>query len=367
MAAQAPEAQRPSSAVGPDGGSIAKAASASPSTAPSKEEQAVVAAEPPASLLTWARIFFSVDPTWLDYLLITVGTLSAAAAGVPFPLMGIIFGELVDEMNGATCASNEAGGDPFSHESEINSRVLIIVYIAIAAFVLIYTYVLSWSLVSQRLAQRLRGRYIAALLRQPPSFFDARIAGGEVSSRLHGDMTAVQAGTSEKVGILIASISFFITAYIIAFIKQPKLAGMLVSLVPAFMIMAIIGSIFVTKHAARAAEGAASASSIASEALTNVTVVQAFGAGPRLEEKFAEHAATARSAGIRKGMFAALQAGMLYFIAYSANALAFWQGSRMVADTMRGEGNESIGQIYTVIFLLVDGMCQLFTSSDLTY
>ncbi|KAK0634414.1 P-loop containing nucleoside triphosphate hydrolase protein [Bombardia bombarda] len=306
----------------------------------------------------YLRIFVAVDPTWLDMLLLLIGTLAAAAAGVPFPLMGIIFGQLVDDMNAATCivadAATDSNVNPFEFEGAINSKVLLLVYIAIGAFCLIYAYVLSWSLVSQRLAQRLRARYVAALLRQPPAFFDARVAAGEVSSRLHGDMTAVQAGTSEKVGILIASISFFITAYVISFIKQPKLAGMLVSLVPAFLLMAMGGGFFVGKFMARNSESMASASSIASEALTNITVVQAFGAGPRLEAKFAEHAANARTAGTKRGFVSAFQAGMLYFIAYSANALAFWQGSRMVVASLNGDGGESIGQIYTVIFLLVD-------------
>lgn len=272
--------------------------------------------------------------------------------------MGILFGELVDDMNSATCAADGslAATDPFAYEDAINDKVLQLVYIAIAAFVLIYVYVLSWSLVSQRLAQRLRAKYVAALLRQPPGFLDTRAAAaGEVSSRLHGDMTAVQAGTSEKVGILIASISFFVACYVVGFIKQAKLAGILVSLIPAFLLMALGGGFFVQKFMAKSAGGVAAASSIASEALQHVAVVQAFGAAPRLERKFAEHVASARSAGVRKGVAAAVQAGLLYFIAYSANALAFWQGSRMVVDSMRGYGGETVGQIYTVVFLLVDG------------
>jgi hypothetical protein len=47
---------------------------------------------------------------------------------------------------------------------------------------------------------------------------------------------------------------------------------------------------------------------------------------------------------------------LLYFIAYSANALAFWQGSTQIADMVEGNGGASVGDIYTVILLLVDGM-----------
>ncbi|KAK4228120.1 putative multidrug resistance protein [Podospora fimiseda] len=349
-APEASEEKRPASAVA--GEAAEKSVSESP----------VPAAEPPVpgGLFAYFRIFAAANPTWIDICLLITGTISAAAAGIPFPLMGIIFGELVDNLNDATCAADgtitpNVNPDPFVYESAINDKVLKLVYIAIAALVLIYIYVCSWSLFSQRLAQRLRAKYVSALLRQPPGFFDARAAAaGEVSTRLHADMTAVQAGTSEKVGVLIASTSFFIACYVVSFIKQAKLAGILVSMVPAFVLVAMGGGFFVQKYMARATESNAAASSIAGEALQHVAVVQAFGAAPRLERKFAEHAAVARGAGAKKGYAAAFQAGMLYWIAYSANALAFWQGSRMVVDTMRGNGTETIGQIYTVVFLLVD-------------
>ncbi|KAK1751077.1 Leptomycin B resistance protein pmd1 [Echria macrotheca] len=355
MTVQAPETQISSTGV------TAAAAAESPETSLQDSPNAAdpaAAPPPPTSLFSYLRIFGAANPSWLDYLLILTGVLAAAAAGVPFPLMGIIFGQLVDDMNSATCAAEQS--DPFAYEGAINDKVLQLVYIAIGAFCLIYIYVLSWSLVSQRLAQRLRARYIAALLRQPPAFFDARLAAGEVSSRLHGDMTAIQAGTSEKVGILIASTSFFVTAYIVAFIKEAKLAGMLISLIPAFLIMAFIGGFFMQKHGGAASDEIAAASSIASEALSHVTVVQAFGAAPKLEEKFAAHVAKARASGIKKSAAAAVQAGMLYFIAYSANALAFWQGSRMVVEAVLNPGSgSSVGQIYTVVFLLVDACVML--------
>ncbi|EAA34173.1 P-loop containing nucleoside triphosphate hydrolase protein [Neurospora crassa] len=336
-------------------------------------ETAVATPPPPAppkepltkKLFGYVRIFFSADPTWTDYLLLLIGTISALAAGVPFPLMGIVFGQLVDDMNGATCAVEQHDTNPFRYEHDINDKVLIIVYIAIAAFCLIYIYVLSWSLISQRLAARLRNKYVSALLRQPPAFFDTRAAGGEVSTRLHGDMAALQAGTSEKVGVLLASISFFITAYVVAFIKQAKLAGILISMIPAYLAMGLVGGAYFQKYMIKAAGAIASASSIASEALKNVIVVQAFGAAPRLEAKFADHMATARDAGIKRGMSAAVQAGLLYFIAYAGNALAFWEGSRMVADAMAGKGSETIGQIYTVIFILVDACVVLGNISPL--
>lgn len=277
--------------------------------------------------------------------------------------MGIIFGQLVDNMNSATCEAEEVGTS-HSYEHAINDRVLMLVYIAVAALVLIYIYVTCWSIVSQRLAQRVRDRYFRNLLRQEPAFFDDRTAG-EVSSRLNGDIQAIQSGTSEKVGAFLASASFFVTAYIVAFIKEARLAGMLVSLIPAFLLMAMIGGGFIAKFSGTMSDAIGSASSIASEALEHVGVIQVFGAAPRLEAKFADHVATARSAGIKKAVTAGIQAGLLYFIAYAANSLAFWQGSRFLYKAMTGHGDSTIGEIYTVVYILVDGCVVLGTVAPL--
>ncbi|KAL7622964.1 hypothetical protein AAE478_006643 [Parahypoxylon ruwenzoriense] len=307
---------------------------------------------------TWRRVytFFQLllctEPTWLDMCLMTTGFILAVAAGIPYPLMGILFGQLLDNLNGATC-NVESSLNASEFQYNINSIITKLVSIAAAQFVLVYCHTVCWNIQSQRLMHRLRDRYFQHLLRQEPSFFNNRHAG-EVSARLDEEFTAIQTGTSEKVGRMIGQCSFFVTAYVVAFIKQPALAGMLVSLVPAFLLMTVAGSYFFKKFAGKSAESFAAASSIASEALSHISVVQAFDAGPRLEAKFARHIALARKFGTKKALVAGTQAGLLYFIAYSSNALAYWQGSRMISDAINGKGGATLGQIYTVVFLLVD-------------
>ncbi|KAK5988670.1 ABC transporter 1 [Cladobotryum mycophilum] len=306
-------------------------------------------------LFSYFQLLVYANPTWLDISLLLVGTVSAAAAGVPFPLMGILFGQLVDDLNAASCSSEAPSPQTASRiQSAVNDKVLELTYIGIASFVLIYIYVVCWSVFSRRLETRIRDRYFQTLLRQDATFYDKRQAG-ELSSRLNADVQAVQSGTSEKVGICIACTSFFLTAYIVAFIKNTKLAAMLISLIPAFILMAGLGSAFTQKFSGAMSDAIASASSVAQEALSNIAVVQAFGAGPRLEAKFASRMMIAQKEGIKKAAAGAIQAGTLYFIAYSANALSFWQGSRQIVATLsKGGDGVSVGEIYTVIFLLVD-------------
>ncbi|KAF5233671.1 hypothetical protein FANTH_12470 [Fusarium anthophilum] len=307
------------------------------------------------SFFIYFQLLFYANPSWVDILLLVVGTLAASGAGAPFPLMGIIFGQLVNDLNTASCDDGEIASQysPKELQDNINKKVVMITWIGVISFALIYTYIVSWSIFSRRLENRIRDRYFMSILLQDATFFDKRQAG-EITSRLNVDIQAIQSGTSEKVGIILGCTSFFVSSYVVAFIKNTTLAGILVSLVPAFMLLATVGSMFTAKFATVMSEKIASASSIASEALANIPVVQAFGAGPRLEAIFAERMKGARKQGINKAFVAAIQAGMLYFIAYSANALAFWQGSTQIASMVEGNGGASVGDIYTVILLLVD-------------
>lgn len=301
------------------------------------------------------QLLFYANPTWLDRILVVVGTIAAIAAGVPFPLVGIVFGQLVDNLNTATCDSSVTGSTDGLQDS-IDHKVLLLFYLSVATFVCIYTHCVCWSIASQRLGQRVRDRYLKSILGQDIEFFD-NLQPGEVSSRLNGDIQAIETGTSEKVGVFLTCVTFCITAYVIAFIKNPKLAGMLISLIPAFLLMTIVGGHFTQKYSTKVSNAFDKASGIASEALSNVGLVHALGAQNRLEGNYRTHLKEAKKEGINKATASAIQAGTLYFIAFAANALAYWQGSRKIAESVEfgADNGASAGAIYTVIFILVDG------------
>ncbi|KAL4785311.1 P-loop containing nucleoside triphosphate hydrolase protein [Aspergillus varians] len=300
---------------------------------------------------TFGRLLIYGNPSPKELVVLLIGLVSGIASGVPFPIMAIVFGQLVDDMNSSTCNATPENGA--AYQASIDEKVLQIVYIGIAYFALIYIYVFCWNLSGEWLAQRMREKYFHSLLRQDATFFDT-LPPGEASSRITGDITTIQQGTSEKVGIVLNSISFFIASYVVAFIKDARLAGMLVSLAPAYLIMSLAGGYFVRKYFGRSLECMASASSVALEAFTNTMVVHAFSASARLESRFVDYLGPARVAGIRKSIATATQAGLLYFIAFSANALAFWQGSTKIANAVQSGSVATVGSTYTVILVLVD-------------
>jgi ABC-type multidrug transport system fused ATPase/permease subunit len=307
----------------------------------------------------YARLLLAGNPSRTDLCTLLAAILCAIASGVPFPLIGIFFGQLLNDFNEVTCLETTApvsASEAAIYQSGVNSKILMIVYLAIAQFVTIYAHLTCWTLYGSRLAQRLRERYLATLLRQEPSYFEG-LPPGEVASRLSGDIQTIRSGTSEKVGICLSSVSFFVTAYVVAFVMNAELAGMLVSLVPAYFLMSFVGSHYIEKYSGLVADYSAKAAAVASEALSNVVVVQAFGANRRLEGKFAEALSSSKREGLKKATAVGIQSGVLYFVAYGANGLAFWQGSRRIADAAGQEsGGATVGATFTVIFILIEGL-----------
>jgi len=320
----------------------------------------------------YARLLLSANPSKKDVALLVTAIFSAVASGVPFPLIAIYFGRLLNDFNSASCAlsSSSSSSSPEvsslsvrteneeneeeAYQSSANAKVLTIFILAIIQFLLVYTHLLSFSLFGARLSQRLREKYLSSLLRQEPGYFES-FPSGEVASRLSGDIAIIRTGTSEKVGICLASGAFFITAYVVAFTLDVKLTGILVWLIPGYFTLSFLGGYFVEKFSEGVTKGMATAAGIAGEALGNVLVVQAFGAAPKLEGIYKQALGEAKREGLKKAVAVGIQSGVLYFLAYAANGLAFWQGSVSIAEavTNKAEG-VSVGETFTVIFVLVE-------------
>ncbi|KAJ5575019.1 hypothetical protein N7450_008918 [Penicillium hetheringtonii] len=236
----------------------------------------------------------------------------------------------------------------------VQQKVLYVIYITIANFCFIYIHCSCWSYISERIARRFRRRYFESIIRQETGYIEG-LPAGDVISRLVSDIEVVQSGTSEKVGLVISTLSYFVTSYIVAFIKVPQIAGMLVSVVPCYFLMSYLGGYYIRKYAGRISEHVNAATSIASSSLSHLALVHAFNSHDRLERLYCDHLAGSRMDALKKAGTHAAQLGFLYFIAYSSNALAFWEGSRLIADSVENGGSgTSVGAVYTVIFVLID-------------
>jgi ATP-binding cassette, subfamily B (MDR/TAP), member 1 len=110
----------------------------------------------------------------------------------------------------------------------------------------------------------------------------------------------------------------------------------------------IFGTKYVAKFTKQASAYTEKAASLAESAIRAVQIVQAFGLQEKLSDEHVHHLRAALRAGIKKSVAGAMMLGSVYFVAYAANALAFWYGDRL------RDGSAEAGTIYAVVFLILD-------------
>ncbi|TVY84624.1 Phosphatidylcholine translocator ABCB4 [Lachnellula suecica] len=269
-------------------------------------------------------------------LILAAGIVLALAAGAPLPIIGVIFARIIDAF-------------PPSEE-EIQMRVFQLIAVACAYFAVTWGWAFCWGIIGARISRGLRTRMVDRALGLDQTYYETQCP--DITSRLTVDAQTVQSGTAEKVGIFLQSISYFIAAFIVGFTLNAHLTGILfAAVIPSMTIVIITGTSVLGRFSKKVAESTTEASLIAEGAIKAVQVVQAFDAFDTLTRDHETHLKSAMKVGVKKAVAGAVLLGSVFFVAYAANALAFWEGSQIVKNSTSGG---SAGTVYAIVFLILD-------------
>ncbi|KAF2658029.1 leptomycin B resistance protein pmd1 [Lophiostoma macrostomum CBS 122681] len=268
---------------------------------------------------------------------LAAGLILSIAAGVPLPLIGVILGRIINNFP--------------PPEDELNIRLVQLMGVAVVYFAVTWGWSVCWALVGERLSRKTRENLLERALGMDMAFFD--VEAPNMTNILTEKTQTIQLGTSEKAGIFIASISYFLSAFTVGFVLNPRLTGVLfATVVPAMAAIVYFGTKAVTIFSKQATMFTDKAAALAESAIRAVQVVQAFGISEQLAQEHLEYLRRSLRAGIKKSTVGASMLGSVWFVAYSANALAFWYGNqlRLASENPSGEA----GTIYAVVFLILD-------------
>ncbi|KAL2070808.1 hypothetical protein VTL71DRAFT_13834 [Oculimacula yallundae] len=268
--------------------------------------------------------------------ILVCGIVLSIAAGAPLPIIGVIFAKIIDVF-------------PPSEE-EVQKRISQLLGVACAYFAVTWGWAFCWGIVGARISRGLRTQMVNRALGLDQTFYETQCP--DITSRLTVDAQTVQAGTAEKVGIFLQSVSYFLVAFIVGFSLNAQLTGILfAAVIPSMTLIIITGTSVLGAFSKEASERTTSAASIAEGAIKAVQVVQAFDAFDTLTRDHQNYLKDAMRAGMKKAVAGAILLGSVFFVAYAANALAFWQGARIIRDN---NGSGSAGTVYAIVFLILD-------------
>lgn len=269
--------------------------------------------------------------------ILVAGILLAIAAGLPLPLIGVVFGRIINNF-------------PPSEE-DLNTRLVQLMEIAVAYFVVTWGWSVCWAVIGERVSRKTREDLLERALGLDMAYFD--VSAPDMTNILTEKTQTIQLGTSEKVGVFIASMSYFVAAFSVGFMLNARLTGVLfVTVIPAMTLVVVFGTKYVSKFSKQAAAFTEKAAAVAESAIRAVQVVQAFGVSEQLAQDHIRFLRSALRMGIRKSIAGAVMLGSVWCIAYAANALAFWYGHRLRVEG--GYQSGDAGTIYAVVFLILD-------------
>ncbi|KAK2831910.1 hypothetical protein FQN49_007047 [Arthroderma sp. PD_2] len=282
----------------------------------------------------------------LDLTLMGLAFFCSAGAGVALPLMNIVFGALVTDFNDFFLPNTTVTRDQF--RSSVNKNVLYIVYLFIGKFVLSYISMFCLRTTGIRISANLRLAYLRALFNQPVSYIDT-MPVGRPTDTITASSNLIQAGISDRLSILVQSLSLVISAYAVAFSRSWSLtlvssSCLLFILIIYSMVIPFYLKLFKSVEAANE-----KATSIAGETLSSIRTVVACGAESRLIARHGKHINEARRKGLQLSPVVGFQLGPTNFAMYCNFALTFWFGVKQYTA-----GNVSdAGQVATVIFSVI--------------
>ncbi|XP_059113261.1 multidrug resistance protein 2 isoform X1 [Peromyscus eremicus] len=224
-------------------------------------------------------------------------------------------------------------------------------YTGIGAGVLIVAYiqVSFWCLAAGRQIHKIRQKFFHAIMNQEIGWFDVHDVG-ELNTRLTDDVSKINDGIGDKIGMCFQSISTFLAGFVVGFISGWKLTLVILAVTPLIGLSSAMWAKVLTSFTNKELQAYAKAGAVAEEVLVAIRTVIAFGGQKKELERYDKNLEEAKSVGIKKAITANISIGIAYLLVYASYALAFWYGTSLVLS------NEySVGQVLTVFFSILTG------------
>ncbi|KAL5051279.1 hypothetical protein BDW71DRAFT_214233 [Aspergillus fruticulosus] len=289
---------------------------------------------------------YSYATGW-DLVLLVLGAVCAVGGGAALPLFTVFFGNITSTFRDV--ASYAMPYDEFY--DTLTKNVFYFLYLGIGEFLTIGIATFAFVHTGNSITQKIRVRYLQAILQQNIAFFDS-LGAGEITTRISGDMHLIQDGISEKASLVLTGVASFVTAFVIAFVKYWKLALISTSTLGALLLIMGVGSTVSVIYSKRSIECYGKGGSVADNVLNSIRTVAAFGAQEMLAKKYEAHLRDAEKYGrIVQMTFALVIAGILGTM-YLNYGLGLWMGSRFLV-----EDPETVqpGDVLTIMMSIILG------------
>ncbi|KAF6803007.1 multidrug resistance protein 3 (p glycoprotein 3) [Colletotrichum musicola] len=255
-------------------------------------------------------------------------------------MVNLVFGRFITVITDFTMGA----ATPAEFRRDTARLALYFFLIGIGRFLVSYGYSSLFTLAAYRIARNIRHDYLKAGLTQEIAYFDSGV-GGSIAMQATSHGRLVQAGISEKLGLVIQGLAAFISAFVLAFVTNWKLTLITGCIAPATVFVMSFASYLEASLEVKILGWNGQAGSFAESILASARNIQAFGLRSRLIKDFNTYLEEAANLGRKKNPILGSLFSAEYFILFAGIGLCFWQAIGMLA---RGEVQEP-GDVFIVL------------------
>ena len=188
-------------------------------------------------------------------------------------------------------------------------------------------------IVGERTTHYLRYESFKAMLRQEVGWFDdRRHMTGVLTTRLATDATLIHQLTGNQLTVVFQMVSAIAAGIVVAFVGNWKIALVILACIPVIIITTGLHMRYMVGYAQRAKKAYEQTGKIASEAIENVRTVVSLAREPTFATAFVSELTKPAKQGLRTTVIHSLGSAFQQLTQFWLSALAFWYGSKIVAD-----------------------------------
>jgi ATP-binding cassette subfamily B protein len=204
---------------------------------------------------------------------------------------------------------------------------LFVVAMAFGLFSALRFYLVTW--LGERVVADIRNAVYRHVVKLDPTFFEVTKTG-EVLSRLTTDTTLIQSISGAGMSIALRSILNLAGAVIMLVVTSPRLAAMILGLLPLVIVPIIVIGRRVRTLSRASQDRIADTSGLAGESLNAIATVQAFTLEGLQSSRFAGSVEKAFSTAVQRIRVRALLTGIAILFIFGAITFVLWIGTRSV-------------------------------------
>jgi ATP-binding cassette subfamily B protein len=201
--------------------------------------------------------------------------------------------------------------------------------------------------IGERVVARIRQAVFARVMGLDAAFFDTA-RSGEIVSRLTADTTQLKSTFGASASVALRNIILLIGATAMMFITSPKLAAMVLLVIPAIVLPLVAAGRGVRRRSQAAQDTLAEAASFATERIGAVRTIQGLGAEGRAIERFSSAVTEAFQAARAATVARALLTSIVIFLVFASVTFVLWSGAKAVIADEMSPGRLSQFVLYAV-------------------